>query len=310
MIVGPDEQCDDGNQVDTDLCTSQCRDARCGDRFVSAVGGEECDDGNVDDGDGCNRICELESDCGNRVVDVGEVCDDGNFINGDGCDALCSIESLSIIHGNVRIEGAIARGSKDTYTFTVDADGALLEVETGDGDGGCPAGVDTNITLNGANGLVANNDNRVGDDCSALSRELDAGVYELVVNDVDDDDAIQAYVLQFRLTQALVDGQVLTGSLPAGGDDRYRLAHDGNSPITLSTAPPGGPCPGDTIVSVYRVAADGTLPENPEAMDDNGGDGLCSVINGDFAAGDLEFVVRGANENDAFDYQVFFDVSP
>lgn len=40
------EQCDDGNTVDTDACTAQCRDARCGDGAIRA-GVEMCDGTNL-----------------------------------------------------------------------------------------------------------------------------------------------------------------------------------------------------------------------------------------------------------------------
>ena len=56
---------------------------------------EECDDGNNEDGDGCSAICELESFCGDGILDtdLGEECDDGNNEDGDGCSAICEIEA-------------------------------------------------------------------------------------------------------------------------------------------------------------------------------------------------------------------------
>ncbi|MDE0883481.1 MAG: DUF4215 domain-containing protein, partial [Myxococcota bacterium] len=58
-IVGP-EECDDGNQVDTDACLNGCRAARCGDNVIQA-GVEDCDDGNNIDGDACSATCVLEA---------------------------------------------------------------------------------------------------------------------------------------------------------------------------------------------------------------------------------------------------------
>ena len=52
---GPDEQCDDGNMVNTDACTMGCKLAFCGDGYVG--GGEECDDGNAVDDDDCTNSC-------------------------------------------------------------------------------------------------------------------------------------------------------------------------------------------------------------------------------------------------------------
>ena len=54
------EECDDGNQVDTDQCTTECRPARCRDGLVQAVLGEECDDGNLSDTDACISNCSQQ----------------------------------------------------------------------------------------------------------------------------------------------------------------------------------------------------------------------------------------------------------
>jgi cysteine-rich repeat protein len=48
--IEPGEQCDDGNQDDTDSCLSTCKVARCGDGLVQA-GVEACDDANDDEDD-------------------------------------------------------------------------------------------------------------------------------------------------------------------------------------------------------------------------------------------------------------------
>ncbi len=57
--------------------------------------GEECDDGNTVNGDGCSSTCQKEEDepdCGNGVKESGEECDDGNTVNGDGCSSTCQKE--------------------------------------------------------------------------------------------------------------------------------------------------------------------------------------------------------------------------
>ena len=82
------EECDDGNQVDTDACLTVCRSAICGDRVVRA-GVEECDDGNQLDTDACLSTCETAS-CGDGFVRAGvESCDDGNQSNTDACLNTC-----------------------------------------------------------------------------------------------------------------------------------------------------------------------------------------------------------------------------
>ncbi len=51
------EQCDDGNQVDEDACTNECKGNVCGDGLLHR-GVEECDDGNnINAGDGCSNRC-------------------------------------------------------------------------------------------------------------------------------------------------------------------------------------------------------------------------------------------------------------
>lgn len=86
----------------------------CGDNVTE--GDEQCDDGNTISGDGCSSTCTLEEDdnppddtdpkdpkdpkdppvdppktnpCGNHSLDSGEVCDDGNTEDGDGCSSDC-----------------------------------------------------------------------------------------------------------------------------------------------------------------------------------------------------------------------------
>src|SRR3989338_2720639 len=60
------EQCDDGNQINTDSCTNYCGTPKCGDSIIQS--GEQCDDGNLFEGDGCNPMCKTES-CGNNICD-------------------------------------------------------------------------------------------------------------------------------------------------------------------------------------------------------------------------------------------------
>jgi len=93
-IVDMGEQCDDGNQIEDDGCSSTCeasaRRAGCGDGTIGQD--ETCDDGNRVDGDGCDTNCTATG-CPNGIVTTGEGCDDGNQTNGDGCSALCQFET-------------------------------------------------------------------------------------------------------------------------------------------------------------------------------------------------------------------------
>ena len=80
------EQCDDGNEVDDDLCRNSCAAAACGDGVVQPP--EDCDDGNVVDGDACSNGC-LTAACGDGVVQPPEICDDGNDVETDTCTSVC-----------------------------------------------------------------------------------------------------------------------------------------------------------------------------------------------------------------------------
>lgn len=128
-IVGGEEECDDGQNVNSDTqpdaCRVDCTLPTCGDGVTDPSNSEACDDGNLDDGDGCDSVCVIEicgdgvinnsgteacdngednSDvtpdacrtdctepiCGDDVQDTGESCDDGNNQSEDGCNADCS----------------------------------------------------------------------------------------------------------------------------------------------------------------------------------------------------------------------------
>lgn len=99
------EECDDGNTVAGDGCSSLCatEPTVCGNTVLEA--GEQCDDGNRIDGDGCSSSCALEIGsgggyvtpysyhaCGNARREETEECDDGNRTAGDGCDSQCLLE--------------------------------------------------------------------------------------------------------------------------------------------------------------------------------------------------------------------------
>ena len=61
----------------------------CGNRIIE--GGEQCDDGDILNGDDCTSLCMLPS-CGDGVLHRFEECDDGNRNLGDGCSLSCKEE--------------------------------------------------------------------------------------------------------------------------------------------------------------------------------------------------------------------------
>jgi cysteine-rich repeat protein len=88
------ELCDAGkDNADTRdaACRTNCQPRRCGDRVVDS--GEVCDDGNLLNGDGCSYDCRSRELCGNGYRDPAEEeCDDGNLMSHDGCSSECLAE--------------------------------------------------------------------------------------------------------------------------------------------------------------------------------------------------------------------------
>jgi len=77
------EECDDGDQnsdIIPNACRTSCKEPYCGDGVTDTALLEDCDDGNYVNGDGCTFNCKKEGVCGNRFIDfdLGEECDKGN----------------------------------------------------------------------------------------------------------------------------------------------------------------------------------------------------------------------------------------
>ena len=139
-ILDTNEECDDGNTVNGDGCSSICKKETstmppvttpvCGNGIVET--GEGCDDGNTSNGDGCSSTCQAETSqpvqttpvCGNGKVETGEDCDDENTVSGDGCSATCKKESSSPIPANpVCGNGNVESGEECDDGNTVSGDG-------------------------------------------------------------------------------------------------------------------------------------------------------------------------------------------
>jgi cysteine-rich repeat protein len=63
-VVEGDEACDDGDDDETNECTTACKPWLCGDGFLQPGKQETCDDGGKEPGDGCNENCQVELECG------------------------------------------------------------------------------------------------------------------------------------------------------------------------------------------------------------------------------------------------------
>ncbi|MDP3245194.1 MAG: hypothetical protein Q8M83_06090 [bacterium] len=162
------EQCDDGNMIDGDGCSSGCLlegtnyQDQCGNGHIDL--GEDCDDNNVKNGDGCSFQCLNEGtaapDCGNGQENSNEECDDGNTKDGDGCSAKCLNEGTRVdiaVCGNGRVEKG-EECEKNASGFSNGCDGACLLKGTG-------------LAVEG--GLCGNGAVDPGEQCDPKSKLLD-----------------------------------------------------------------------------------------------------------------------------------------
>lgn len=148
-MLDTNEECDDGNTINDDGCSSTCKKETsstppvstpvCGNRIVET--GEGCDDGNTLNGDGCSSYCQVETTqpvqttpvCGNGKVESGEGCDDGNTINGDGCSSNCQVETSQPVQtnpvcGNGKVESG--EGCDDGNTISGDGCSSSCQKES------------------------------------------------------------------------------------------------------------------------------------------------------------------------------------
>ncbi|HLL25257.1 MAG TPA: DUF4215 domain-containing protein, partial [Kofleriaceae bacterium] len=216
-VVEGQEACDDGNDVDSDGCSSSCTLAVCGDGKLDF--NEGCDDGNTSNADGCDSNC-VQTFCGNGVKSGDEQCDDNNTISGDGCDNNCKITAC----GN----GVMTTGE------TCD-DGNAVE-----GDG-----CDSNCTTSACgNGIVANNEQcddgntATADGCSGSCRteaseiepNEDGSVSTGGTGIVGNDFAIAAADTNGAFTGSKT---ILAKIDPAGDEDVFKLTNTGTVPVRL-----------------------------------------------------------------------------
>lgn len=67
-----------------------CVNLDCGNGVLDS--GEQCDDGNTVSGDHCSSTCMIELFCGDGILTSPETCEDGNTVSNDGCSS-CSVET-------------------------------------------------------------------------------------------------------------------------------------------------------------------------------------------------------------------------
>jgi cysteine-rich repeat protein len=206
-VIDEGEQCDDGNHDNSDFCPDgkggTCQYGGCGDGFLWERE-EECDDGNLVDGDGCSSRCLRESEgvCGDGVLDEGEECDDGNQTNHDACpdgeDGTCRPATCG--DGFIYVDGGeeCDDGDGDNTDVCPDGEGGTCRVATcgdgfvHDGEEECDDGANgdpcdgcldacTSHTNSCGDGLLCGSEacddgnGLDGDGCSSNCRWLDCG---------------------------------------------------------------------------------------------------------------------------------------
>uniref|UniRef100_A0A7S0F111 LNR domain-containing protein n=1 Tax=Hanusia phi TaxID=3032 RepID=A0A7S0F111_9CRYP len=77
-------QCDDGNRLDHDGCSSTCR--------VERDLGYKCESNPLAAGDSLSPRSVCSANCGDGIRTLQEECDDNNTRNMDGCDSVCKQE--------------------------------------------------------------------------------------------------------------------------------------------------------------------------------------------------------------------------
>lgn len=129
------QECDtDSNPATAEVCGGEGRcvpnTAVCGNGIVE--NNEQCDDGNVIDGDSCTSACLVNAVCGNGLIELGEDCDDGNLLAGDGCGPNCRIEQcgqISCEDFNPCTTNVCTDPNTSTCTSTNVADGTVCELD-------------------------------------------------------------------------------------------------------------------------------------------------------------------------------------
>ena len=121
------EECDlagANSQLADAECREDCTPKRCGDGVVDT--GEECDDGNDIDTDSCRNQC-VAARCGDGVIQTGEECDDGDdngtFNNASTCLEDCSVFLSSDQIDQINDWGATGFNDSWVTCYSVTRDG-------------------------------------------------------------------------------------------------------------------------------------------------------------------------------------------
>lgn len=116
------EECDDGDRINDDRCTNQCRNAVCGDGIQRTdiqnqqlPTYEACDDGNRINDDRCNNSCRVTR-CGDGIVqaNAGELCEPNINVN-----VACNPETcIPVSCGNRAVDDWAGEGCDESVPGT------------------------------------------------------------------------------------------------------------------------------------------------------------------------------------------------
>jgi cysteine-rich repeat protein len=249
------------------------------------------------------------------------------------CRTLLSHHETVDVNANGNYLGGFPVKTVDQYFFTVASDTETLFLETSDGRGGCPASIDTQVTLFKINGnsratLGLNNDISAVRKCSRLERQIVRGLYEVKVERPGALAGIDMYNLLVTHTRTdgcsdrrvgpgeeCDDGNLDNGDgcsalckieatpIDAGGDfpggfaanefDRFGFTLPIRRTVTLNVTDGAGGCPGDARMVMTKIGLGG-LPAIV-ATDDDSGPGPCPVLSLELDPGRYEVKVDGIN---------------
>ncbi|EYF06985.1 DUF4215 domain-containing protein [Chondromyces apiculatus] len=289
-LLDGNEECDDGNDDDTDACLGTCRIATCGDSVIQ-TGVEGCDDGNPGSGDGCSSACQVEPGfvC---TPATPSVCYRPETEPNNACGAT---NPPLTPNPSTRIAAEINPiGDQDYFPFVVPAM-ASVEIDTFtslDGEA-CATGNDTVIELRGPDCttvLVSDDDGGISP-CSKIApatdvqaRRLAPGTYYVRVEEYGNNLNIPQYSLRIRFPSLCGNGALET----------YEVCDDGN-------LVDGDGCQADCTIT---PGCGNGLLEGTEVCDDgntasgDGCSGACAIETGYFCAGTPSVCVMGTGETE------------
>ncbi len=291
----------------------------CGDGV--ATGNEECDDGNTVAGDGCDPNCTL-SRCGNGALAPGEECDDGNTAAGDICDPDCTLNSNCTLFRAANLPKQIPDLGVATSTVKVTFAGSVTQVGVLGMRGRHPfvgdlvmrltnsAAVTTTLAANlcadendfsisfldaGAAALrcpiTDGQTHPASEPLWPLALANPNGTWTLTIRDTSELDAGTLddwSLLLCSVARPTLNGcgRTSAGALASGAMHEYELKLLSPETVRIETTGEAG-CPGDTQILLYTKSGDLI------ASDDDGGAGICSLLEQQLPAGTYVVRIRG-----------------